>query len=409
MCEEQKLVKSEKDFDNNLLNNNYDIILKGKKSWIDIIKKIAQDIGKLKPPTTVEYNIEGIDQLSTAMDRILNSVRIVQRKELQNELLQHLRKETVDKTTEVKSTLLMDILKIQSLRKQVIAGKMQIALVGEHSCGKTSLIHYLLKSDPFLPSDIGSVSARITCLTYADSADACLRIYSSLEERHQKFPEQISLSEYFSESEPDWDGVKDRIAVHVKRPKNLETYSKEFSLWAKSFVEIRIPSNFLKLGIDLYDTPGLIYSDPPVLQQNLHALVKTVIPTVVFMYENSCFTCDTSDCFLALKTILGKQLDDTSIFFLNAKVDIGTIVNTGTSINDKEFEKITLVNARQRRKDLLLKVPGMAQQMFHNSEFDIISVESQWDPCGIKMNQLAIDHLIQFVAISHLKNCKTSR
>ncbi|CAF4119866.1 unnamed protein product, partial [Rotaria magnacalcarata] len=80
MCEEQKLVKSEKDFDNNLLNNNYDIILKGKKSWIDIIKKIAQDIGKLKPPTTVEYNIEGIDQLSTAMDRILNSVRIVQRK-----------------------------------------------------------------------------------------------------------------------------------------------------------------------------------------------------------------------------------------------------------------------------------------------------------------------------------------
>ncbi|CAF0976568.1 unnamed protein product [Rotaria magnacalcarata] len=409
MCEEQKLVKSEKDFDNNLLNNNYDIILKGKKSWIDIIKKIAQDVGKLKPPTTVEYNIEGIDQLSTAMDRILNSVRIVQRKELQNELLQHLRKETVDKTTEVKSTLLMDILKIQSLRKQVIAGKMQIALVGEHSCGKTSLIHYLLKSDPFLPSDIGSVSARITCLTYADSADACLRIYSSLEERHQKFPEQISLSEYFSESEPDWDGVKDRIAVHVKRPKNLETYSKEFSLWAKSFVEIRIPSNFLKLGIDLYDTPGLIYSDPPVLQQNLHALVKTVIPTVVFMYENSCFTCDTSDCFLALKTILGKQLDDTSIFFLNAKVDIGTIVNTGTSINDKEFEKITLVNARQRRKDLLLKVPGMAQQMFHNSEFDIISVESQWDPCGIKMNQLAIDHLIQFVAISHLKNCKTSR
>ncbi|CAF4725249.1 unnamed protein product, partial [Rotaria socialis] len=80
MCEKKKLAKSEKEFDDNLLNNNYDVILKVKKSWIDIIKKIAQDVGKLKPPTTVEYNIEGIDQLSTDMDRILNSVWIVQRK-----------------------------------------------------------------------------------------------------------------------------------------------------------------------------------------------------------------------------------------------------------------------------------------------------------------------------------------
>ncbi|CAF4419273.1 unnamed protein product, partial [Rotaria magnacalcarata] len=80
MCEKQKLVKSEKEFDDNLLNNNYEVILKVKKSWIDIIKKIAQDVEKLKPPTTIEYNIEGIDQLSTAMDRILNSVWIVQKK-----------------------------------------------------------------------------------------------------------------------------------------------------------------------------------------------------------------------------------------------------------------------------------------------------------------------------------------
>ncbi|CAF4006227.1 unnamed protein product, partial [Rotaria magnacalcarata] len=50
------------------------------KSWIDIIKKIAQDVEKLKPPTTIEYNIEGIDQLSMEMDRILNSVWIVQKK-----------------------------------------------------------------------------------------------------------------------------------------------------------------------------------------------------------------------------------------------------------------------------------------------------------------------------------------
>ncbi|CAM4915556.1 unnamed protein product [Rotaria socialis] len=359
-------------------------------------------------PTTYTFDLGAVAHTIHSNHRIRQIVQqaVNEFLVLQNELLQHLEKEALDKTTEVKSKLLMDILKIQSLNKQVIADKVQLALVGENSCGKTSLIHYILESDPFLPSDVGSVSARIILLTYADNADACLRIYSSLEKRHQESPEQISLSEYFSEPEPDWDGVKDRIAVHVKRPKNLQKHSEEFALWAKSFVEIRIPSNFLKLGIDLYDTPGLIYSDPPVLNENLHTLVKTVIPTVVFMYENSAVIVDTKDCFLALKEALGKQLDDTSIFFLNTKVDIGTIVNTGTSINGEEFEKTTLVNARQKRKDLLLKAPGMAQQMFHNSEFDIISAESQWDSRGIKMNQLAIDHLIQFVANSDLKIAK---
>ncbi|CAF4706632.1 unnamed protein product, partial [Rotaria sp. Silwood2] len=39
-------------------------------------------------------------------------------------------------------------------------------------------------------------------------------------------------------------------------------------------------------------------------------------------------------------------------------------------------------------------------------DFNIISVESQWDPNGVKMNQLTIDHLIQFVANSDLKLAK---
>ncbi|CAF3321539.1 unnamed protein product [Rotaria sp. Silwood2] len=327
---------------------------------------------------------------------------------LQSELLQHIEKEKFDQTIERKSKPLIDILKIQRLNKQVTADKVQLALVGENSSGKTSLIHFLLESDPFLPSDVGSVSARIIHLTYSNSTEACLYVYQSINERHKEHIEHVNLSEYFLGSEPDWNGVKDAILTYVARPDpdKIRKDSDEFAEWAKKFVEIRIPSKFLKLGIDLYDTPGLLFSDPPILKKNLHDLIKTIIPTVVFMYENPAFTTDTKDCFLALKEALGKQLDDTRIFFLNTKVDIGTIITNNEVINAEEFEKRILVNAREERKNLLLKAPGMAEQISQFGDFNIISVESQWDLNGAKMNQLTIDHLIQFVANSDLKLAK---
>jgi tRNA A-37 threonylcarbamoyl transferase component Bud32 len=327
---------------------------------------------------------------------------------LKNDLLQQMQKKKFDERVEYKSKSLIDILQIQSLNKQLPVDKVQLALVGGNASGKTSLIHHLLESEPFLPSDVGPVSARIIRLKYADSIDACLYVYPSLKDQHKEPGVQISLSEYFAGSEPDWNGVKDSIKPHVQRPnpEEIEKTSKEFAEWAKYFVEIRIPSNFLKLGIDLYDTPGLLYSDPPVLKQNLYNLVKEIIPTLVFMYENPSVNNDTKDCFLALKEALGKQLDDTSIFFLNTKVDIGTIIPEDVNINDEEFENKILINVRQERKDLLLKAPGMAQQLSVDGDFNIISVDSQWDPRGIKMNQLTINHLIQFVANSDLKVAK---
>jgi tRNA A-37 threonylcarbamoyl transferase component Bud32 len=327
---------------------------------------------------------------------------------LKNDLLQQIQKEKFDETIEHKSKPLIDVLEIQSLNKQVTSDKLQLALVGENSCGKTSLIHHLLDAEPFLPSDVGSVSARIIRLTYAENIYACLRVYPSLNDQHKEPDVHISLSGYFSGSEPDWNGVKDAIKEHVERPdpEKMKKTSNEFAEWAKFFVEIRIPSNFLKLGIDLYDTPGLLYSDPEILKTNLHNLVKTIIPTVVFMYENASVVVDTKDCFLALKEALGKQLDDTSIFFLNTKVDIGTILTEDIEINIEEFENKILSNVRQKSKDLLLKAPSMATELSEGGEFDIISIESQWSPYGVKMNQLTVNHLIQFVASSDLKAAK---
>ncbi|CAF4033905.1 unnamed protein product [Rotaria sordida] len=248
---------------------------------------------------------------------------------LQNDLFQKLVNEKFDPTVEQKSKPLIDTLKIRSLSEQITADRVQLALIGENSCGKTSLIHLLLGSSPILPSDVGSVSARSIRLTYATNEEAC-------------------LNDCFTETGPDWNAVKLKIKLHVERP-DPETVSVEstaFQEWAKYFVEICIPSDFLKLGIDLYDTPGLLYSDPLILKQNLHNLVKLIRPTVVFMYENSAVQIDTQDCFLALKEALGKQLDDVSIFFLNTTVDIGLMIPDDIEITAEEFETTKKLNEK---------------------------------------------------------------
>ncbi|CAF1239523.1 unnamed protein product [Rotaria sordida] len=328
---------------------------------------------------------------------------------LQRDFFKALGNERFDSTLEQKSKLLTDSLKLDSLNEQVTADKVQLALVGENSCGKTALVHFLLDSGQFLPSDVGSVSARVIRLTYSSDTESCLRVYESLEKRNEEPTDQISLRDCFLDSEPDWNALKNVIESYVKRPdaEKVEKDSYQFAEWAKRFVEIRIPSKFLKLGIDLYDTPGLLYSDPPILKKNLHDLVKLIRPTVVFMYENPSVPTVTKDCFLALKEALGKQLEDTNIFFLNTKVDIGSLITNGTNISKAEFEIIILNKARQSRKDLLLKAPGMAQEIDDNNGFNIISVDSGWSPLGEIMNKITINHIIQFVANADLKVAKT--
>ncbi|CAF1096919.1 unnamed protein product [Rotaria sordida] len=272
----------------------------------------------------------------------------------QNELLQQLQKETFDKTIKDKFDLLINTFKIRSMNEQVVADKVQLALIGENSSGKTALIHYLLESDSFLPSDVGPVSARIIRLTYEDAANAYLRVYSSLKERHKEPCEEVSLSKYFSKPEPDWDGIRAEIADYVTRP-NLdekEKHSEIFADWARKFVEIRIPSVFLKLGIDLYDTPGLLYSDPRILKQNLHDLVETIVPTVVFTYENSAVTSDTKDCFLALKEALDKNelLDVVQRMFVTFSFE-----NTEDQASIKRYNVTRLMTPLIMIRDILIE------------------------------------------------------
>lgn len=335
---------------------------------------------------------------------------------LKNDLIKNLQTQQINENPIIQNNdTFLDTIPIESLNEQVTSSKLQLALVGTNSCGKTSFLHFLLRSGNFLPTDVGPVSARIIRLTYANAENAALYVYQSLNSK--QIYQQVSLKEFFfNRQEPDWDGMKTAIHDYVTRPntESIKADSDAFAKWAKFFIEIQIPSSFLKLGIDVYDTPGLVFSDALVLKENLCQLVKLVKPTLVFMYDNAAVASDTRDCFLALKDAIG-QVTDTSIFFLNTKADIERILAdadpNNQGIDDEKVIKI-LFNEREKRYQLLLNVPSMTSEFFGGELpksildcpfFDIVSVHSDFDELGAQLNQTTVNRLIQFTANSDLK------
>ena len=309
---------------------------------------------------------------------------------------------------------LVDAMRIEILNQQVTSTKVQLALCGENSSGKTSFIHLLLGIEDILPADVGPITARIVKMTYAKAENACAIIYPSLEDSfNNKIDTLIDLSSFFilneEQDEPDWEGITNALAIHVKRPTEMDVNSDEFAKWAKHFIEIRLPSSTLKLGIDVYDTAGFRIRDAQILKDCLYDLVRLVQPTLVFLYDNPSSTDESNDCFLALKDAL-KHLDSSNIFFLNTKADIANMTGADKIKTKKEFIEL-FNNERIKRYGLLLKTPGMVNSItgglpksFEKCNcFDMCSVNSQAiPPWGPMLNENAIHRLIQFVANSDL-------
>jgi hypothetical protein len=305
---------------------------------------------------------------------------------------------------------LIDAMLIQTLNQQVTSNKVQLALCGENSSGKTSFVHLLLGIGDILPADVGPVTARIVKMTYAKAEEACAIIYSSLEASFNKIiHKRIDLSSFFvlnnEDDEPNWEGIADILGDHVRRPKEMDIKSQEFAIWAKHFIEICLPSSTLKLGIDIYDTAGFRVRDAQILKDCLYDLVRLIHPTIVFLYDNPSSTDETNDCFLALKDTL-KHFDSSNIFFLNTKADIDKMPGINKIKTEKQFIEF-LNNERIKRYGLLLKTPGMSNAMtgglpktFDKCHcFDMCSVNSEeMPPFGPIMNKNAIQRLIQFVA-----------
>ena len=332
---------------------------------------------------------------------------------LREHLLHQLQtKETKDISNEF--VPLVNAMDVEALNQQVTSAKVQLALCGENSSGKTSFIHLLLGIGDILPADIGPITARIVKMSYAKAEEACALVYSSLEESIKGIAvDRVDLAPFFlvndDQEEPDWNGISDTLEEHVRRPKDVDINSEEFAKWAKHFLEIRLPSSTLKLGIDVYDTAGFRFSDAEILKECLYDLVRLMRPTLVFLYDNPSSTKETNDCFLALKGAL-KTSDPSNFFFLNTKADIDQISGINRVKTKEEFIHL-LQEERVKRYKILLKTPAMANattgglpKLFENCHcFDMCSVISQEvRPFGPMMNNTAVRRLIQFVANSDL-------
>jgi serine/threonine protein kinase len=313
---------------------------------------------------------------------------------------------------------------LKFLNNRQTYARYQLAFCGPNASGKTTFLHSFLKINNILPAGAGPITARIVKFTYTTPSEACLIIYPSIEDAYaenRKEEHKLLLAEYFNDCTTDWKGIQEAIKIHVIRPE-VKT-EKEFNDWAKKFIEIQIPSPTLELGIDVYDTPGLLFHDYPILKDNLQELVRHVRPTIVFLYANATFAKDANDCYLMVRSGLG-DLEQPSIFYLNTKQDITTLFNSVgiTSRNVKQFTvtkyQEILPNERLKRYQLLYKAIGIANnlpiiennvsiEIFNRKcdNFDICSIVgvSLLRECAIEMTEKVCQRIIEFAVKTEMK------
>ncbi|CAF4119822.1 unnamed protein product [Rotaria sp. Silwood2] len=301
----------------------------------------------------------------------------------------------------------------------------QLAICGYNSAGKTTFVHELLACGNFLPTGIGAVSARIIKFSYAPANEACLIKYQSQLDPNE--PEEIvELSSHFvgPKSKANTKLLKETIKKHVARPE-IDCMSDEFEKWASHLIEIRIPSRFLQYGIDVYDTPGFLGNDPPILAENLLKLVSSVRPSLVYLYDNPVVSDDSRKCFEQLQLALRHHFRGTAIFFLNTKADVLTIRKDADDDDDddddendnlkkNECEDRLLNSERKQRYNLLLTVNEMNSAILGGKHlpidqydcFDIFSSQGSTDSMEIKMKTHAINSIVRFAAEHDLRSTK---
>lgn len=296
--------------------------------------------------------------------------------------------------------------------------KVQLAICGYNSTGKTTFVHEILGCGNFLPTGIGAVSARIVKFTYVPASEACLFQHIS-ELDPDVILEKIDLSSYFADStkKKNTKMFKEIIKTYVARPE-IDPMSDEFTKWASHLIEIRIPSSFLQLGIEIYDTPGFLSKDPPVLAKNLQKLVGTIRPSLVYLYDNPVVTDDSRKCFEQLKLALHHHFHDPAIFYLNTKADVLTIRKDAEDDSEDENEdtndELLLNHERVKRYKLLLEVNELSSSISDGKHlpfdqcdcFDIFTSQGSNDPIETNIKKHAISKIICFAAERDLRDTK---
>ena len=265
----------------------------------------------------------------------------------------------------------------------------------------------------------GAVSARVVKFSYAPAEKACLIRYASVQDLTE-LDSQIDLPDHFKDGmsiKARSKGLRKLVKEHVGRPEGMNPKSDEFAQWAKIFVEIRLPSENLRPGLHVYDTPGFLGSDPPILRENLLALVGSVRPTLVFLYDNPTGSDDSRKCYNELKIALRSEQLGADIFFLNTKADVAIIrrdASNNDDDDDEDDEKL-IKKERSRRYELLMSIKEMKGDVHERNldettpswdqceSFDIFTSATPLDPMELAIKSHAINRIIFFAAAHDLR------
>ena len=301
--------------------------------------------------------------------------------------------------------------------------QVQIVVCGYNSVGKSSFIHELLNCGEFLPVDKGPITALIVKFSHTIPENACFLRYTSIEDRTEI--ERTDLSMCFDSNGNVKNHRKLRKNIKEQLERKMDVHPNEFEQWAKNFIEIRLPSKILEPGLCIYDTPGFLRSDAPILRENLLKLVESIHPIIVHLYDNPTGSDDSRKCYNELKVALRNQDMDVDIFFLNTKADVAVMRkdaknnnNNNNNINkddddeDIDDEKELIYKEPSHRYDLLMKIDEMKDDVheryvdesvrsFEQCEScDIFSTLSPQDSMEIEITSHAIHRIISF-AVKH--------
>ncbi|CAF3679346.1 unnamed protein product [Rotaria sp. Silwood1] len=229
--------------------------------------------------------------------------------------------------------------------------KVHLTICGYNSVGKTTFANEFLKCGNFLLTGIDAISALIIKFSYATANEAC-------------------------------------VIKYVAQPE-IGKMSDEFARWASQMIEIRVPSRVLQLGIDIYDSPGFLGEDPPILAENLLKLISSVRPSLIYLFDNPTVSDD------------------------SRKYDILTILKDNED-GDIEDEDQLLNNEREKRYNLLINVTEISSTFLNGQHvlfdqcncFDIFSSQGSTDRMEDKMKQHAFDNIVRFAAEQDLHSTK---
>ncbi len=245
--------------------------------------------------------------------------------------------------------------RLSLLQEKFDQNEFQLVVLGQFKRGKTTLINALI-GENLLPTAIVPLTSIITILKYSEKEKAVV----SFSDGHKK---EISLSQ-----------IEDYV-TEVKNPKNIKKVTK---------VIIGYPSKFLKIGIQIIDTPGVgsVYkhntdvsyefvpkadagifvftADPPISESELQFLnsVKDYLGKIIFV-QNKIDQISESERRESLeftKKVISEAVGTSALLFFQLSAKKG--LEGKQTRNKKKLEESLLANFEDKLINFLIENKG---------------------------------------------------